>query len=192
VLILITHTVRSQTGILDVTFGNNGTVVRNLQDSGLYSQDMVLQPDGKILVLVQSSYKSMGDSNYNNIFRFHANGKVDSTFNGIGYTRRIYNNTAKKVALQPDGKILLVVQQWSLNPRPGLLVERYNSNGKVDSSFGQNGIVITGFFNTGDHRVFPEALFVKPNGKIVLGGYSTSYNTGALIMLLPNYIQMAV
>lgn len=46
-----------------------------------------------------------------------------------------------------------------------IVLIRYNSNGSLDSAFGNNGVVITDFFGRLDGGNF---LLLKPDGKIIV------------------------
>ena len=78
------------------------------------------------------------------------------------------------MAIQQDGKIL----QAGFNDGGGyqyrdFVLCRYNSDGTLDKSFGNNGTVITQGINGED---IPTGMVVQPDGKIVLGGYSSGDN----------------
>ncbi len=82
-------------GSNDNTF-NIGTGFNNT------TSDIIIQPDNKIIVA--GSFTSFNGTTSNRIIRLDANGSLDATFNiGIGF-----DNTALAVALQPDGKIIVV------------------------------------------------------------------------------------
>lgn len=90
-------------GTLDPTFGDGGKVVfvlNNLADEELTS--VLLQPDGKILAL--------GDSNSQSgllVFRFEANGALDSTFGTNGMTRVTFASSIQSEAIAfQNGKLI--------------------------------------------------------------------------------------
>ena len=73
----------------------------------LFSKDFALQPDGKIvLVGNSSSYKLYNDKNAvkgNNILRLNKDLSLDETFKtGLGFS-----SAPSGLAIQPDGKILV-------------------------------------------------------------------------------------
>src|SRR4030095_9507211 len=83
------------------------------------------------------------------------------------------------VAVQPDVKILVAgsidgncfTDCWGyVFCSPAFAVARFNSNGSIDSSFGQNGIVTTnlGPVNAGAAT----SVMLQPDGKIVVAGHS--------------------
>jgi len=90
---------------------------------------------------------------------FGANGLVLTDFsNG--------NDVAQDLALQPDGKIV-VVGYANNGQDDDWAVARYNTDGSPDPTFGAGGIVTTTFGNS-DEWAYGVAL--QPDGKIVVAG----------------------
>src|SRR6478735_10190949 len=82
-------------GTLDSSFGQNGIVTYKPSDFGLYSYDIAIQSDRKIICV--------GDGI--SVIRFNMDGSLDSSFGnsglaliGFGYTY----NIGKAVAVQSD------------------------------------------------------------------------------------------
>jgi uncharacterized delta-60 repeat protein len=98
-------------------------------------------------------------------------GQLDSSFNGNGKAMTHFrggDNYARDVALQPDGRIVVVgqvLQPSGLQPSKIALV-RFNTNGTLDISFGGDGKVRTVITHYDDG----EAVVIQPNGKIVVVG----------------------
>jgi uncharacterized delta-60 repeat protein len=147
-------------GTLDSAFARNGILDPVLPETNISPTSITIQPDQKIIA-AGSGYKNgvptmvlirvMPDGSYDQ--SFGTNGIVDSTF-GIG-------ESFPYIALQPDGKI--VVLGWYY---PGFILVRYNTDGTLDKSFGNNGEVLTTF---GEGTV-PSAIAITPDGKIVAAG----------------------
>src|SRR6478735_5016218 len=100
VSILSFNTLNAQPGTLDSTFGQNGIVTYKPSDFGLYSYDIAIQSDRKIICV--------GDGI--SVIRFNMDGSLDSSFGnsglaliGFGYTY----NIGKAVAVQSDDKIVI-------------------------------------------------------------------------------------
>jgi uncharacterized delta-60 repeat protein len=90
---------------------------------------------------------------------------------------------ANAVALQPDGKIVVVGTTYSPEFQSGdFLVVRYNSNGSLDTNFGTGGIVT---INQGSADVF-NAVAVQPDGKIVAVGRTSDGDRAIVARLNPN------
>ncbi|GAA4317861.1 hypothetical protein [Flaviaesturariibacter amylovorans] len=143
-----------------IRYNNDGTVDLTflLSGGGINGAVMALtfQPDGKLLV---GGYTD-GNNNaprWGGIKRFSANGQVDNTFSpGSGANSWSY---VHDIAVQADGKILIVgdFQQYGFTTVRG--VARLNSNGSIDETFVPN--LVSGSFQD------VEAL---PNGKTLLVG----------------------
>ena len=139
-----------QPGSLDSTF--NGTGYAYTNSTGQYpfmaGFANAIQPDGKLLVGGRSSSTTYGKSNDAIILRYKENGSLDSGF-GLGGIVRLflgYNGAVFfSIALQPNGKIITLGTTALIGPNiitKGILA-RYDADGKIDSSFGVNGLIIT-------------------------------------------------
>lgn len=148
-------------GALDTSF-NIGTGFGGSPTAATV-QSVVVQPDDKILVGGYfTTYKGVTQ---NRIVRLNTNGNVDTSFAvGAGVDNYFVND----IALQADGKILLGGGFISYNGIARRCLARINANGSLDTSFD----IGTGFFGTLSNV---EAISIQPDGKIVVGGYFTSY-----------------
>jgi uncharacterized delta-60 repeat protein len=102
---------------------------------------------------------------------FGAGGKVGTQFPQQTTTFRPRAGITA-IAVQPDGKIV-AAGYAHLSPNgvadaPAFALARYNTDGSLDTSFGDNGKLKT-FFN-GYEQVMAVAL--QPDGKIVAGGFT--------------------
>ncbi len=102
-------------GEYDSSFGSNGWVTTSF-DSSSWEQagvsSIALAPDGKI-IMVGSTYNNAQypDSyHYMALARYNTNGELDETFGEGGKVKLINNgyNHANSIALQKDGKIIVV------------------------------------------------------------------------------------
>jgi uncharacterized delta-60 repeat protein len=101
-----------------------------------------------------------------------AAGDLDQTFGRHGKVTTDFNGTtdiAYAVALQPDGKIVVVGTTYANNDysNEDFAVTRYNENGTLDTSFGANGRVTTNFPNL---AAVASAVAIQSDGKIVVAG----------------------
>jgi uncharacterized delta-60 repeat protein len=103
---------------------------------------------------------------------------LDPTFGNGGVVLRLDNNssTTREVAsqaiLQPDGKIVVTADIQTLPVTGGMndsmLVERFNADGSLDTTFGLGGMVslsVPGF-----QTVLLGSSTIEPDGKIVVTG----------------------
>ena len=98
-------------------------------------------------------------------------GQLDTTFGNGG---RVFgtNVRAFDIITQPDGKILAAGRTATNSVSVGdYVVERYNIDGSVDTTFGTNGNSAVGTFSA-DHLF---SMDLQPDGKIVLGGIKNQY-----------------
>jgi uncharacterized delta-60 repeat protein len=163
-------------GSLDETFGFSGIV---LADFGSFDRAhaLAIQSDGKIVVAGDSN--STGTGPYSMIVaRYNSDGTLDSMFGSGGKAIPVTGSfEVSALALQPDAKIILAGTYSSAYPAyADFALARYNSDGTLDATFGSGGTSVTDFAWTNsyshDNRAF--ALALQPDGKILLGGYSSS------------------
>ncbi len=129
------------------------------------AQNIVLQPDGAIVV----SGKPIGDSDYTDIARYDADGNLDSSFGSAGKLTLVGQTVGAGLALQPDGKLVLVGSTLPTGPTAATIdfaLTRLNSDGSPDTTF-QGGTVTTDF---GGQRTSANAVAVQADGKIVVVG----------------------
>ena len=98
-------------GTLDTAFGTDGTVTTDFSGGADKAYAVAIQPDGKIVV---AGYATSGGLSHFAIARYDSDGSLDTAFNPGGSKRgtRVTaigasNSTAKALALQPDGALVL-------------------------------------------------------------------------------------
>ncbi len=107
-----------------------------------------------------------------------APGDLDSSFDGDGKViTSIGDVTAKAyaVAIQPDGKTVVAGYATINDNGDDFAIVRYNVDGSLDSSFGDDGIVTTDI-GAGNNQA--TAVAVQPDGKIVVAGFANMGATG--------------
>lgn len=171
-------------GSLDTTFSSDGiqtTAIGGIEDQAF---GVVIQPDGKIVAV---GYSYNGSNKDIALVRYHADGSLDSSFDGDGkMTMAIggLDDIGYGITMQPDGKIL--VAGWTYNAsNSDMALLRFNPDGSPDLSFNGSGRVITTYGGSFD---FGNAPVVQANGKIVVAGYANngSNDDFALSRYLPN------
>jgi uncharacterized delta-60 repeat protein len=154
-------------GRTDTSFGAGG---RSTADVGGYGTTFALaiQSDGKIVAVGRASPPSSFDPGDFGVARFNADGSLDPSFAGNGRVRNDFGGAedALDVALQPDGKIVVV-------GGPGIYgapwaVARYDPTGNLDPSFDGDGKVVTDF---GGEAQGAWGVALQPDGKIVVAGW---------------------
>ncbi|MBD2680828.1 MULTISPECIES: DUF4347 domain-containing protein [Nostoc] len=162
---LSTYTGVLAPGSLDTTFGVGGKVITDIGGSER-AYGVAIQADGKIVV-VGETYNSNGNFA---VARYNSDGSLDSTFGNSGKAIADFANQTDipyGVSIQSDGKILIAGITYNGNQTDAALI-RYNSNGSLDTTFGNGGKVVTNFQGKNE---WIKSLAVQSDGKIVIGGY---------------------
>ncbi len=129
-------------------------------DGTIYA--VALQPNGKIIV--GGDFTLVNGTGRNRIARLNADGSLDATFNpGTGADNIVYD-----VAVQPDGKILLVGSFYGVNSTASFQVARLNADGSFDASF--KSPFAPPFFSSRSATSIIYSLALQSSGKIVIGG----------------------
>lgn len=167
----------SSQGQLETSFGNNGVViVETTNNDHQYFQRLFIQNDEKIVI---GGYveNPLNNEKIYQIKRFLNNGNVDSTF-GVDGTAVIFNDASQNnihlfisdIGQHSDGKLLICAEGWQSSK-----LTRLNTNGSVDSTFGNDGNVAIDLLTTnGLNYKLVECL---TDDKILLGAYVNFSNT---------------
>ncbi len=158
----------AQPGAPDSDFDADGKVSVDLSGNHDYANDVKIQEDGKIVVIGQSNISTDADFS---VVRYLPNGSLDESFSfdgkvitdiqgGIDY--------ASSFAFQSDGKIV-VVGSSSNGVDFDVSIVRYNSDGSLDNTFNETGILISPISTDTDYA---STVNVQSDGKIVVAGSS--------------------
>ena len=113
-------------GSLDSTFGTGGIFTSGFIVGSDGPSNVIIQPDGKILVADGAMLRLLSD------------GQLDTSFGTAGQATVLGSNTAS-MALLPNGRILVGLALATGDFASSGFVTRYKSNGNLDTSFGING-----------------------------------------------------
>ena len=162
-----------------------GFTVTRLSGEKAEIQAIAIQPDDKI---VAAGFISSPASVIGQLFvaRFSASGFLDTSFNGSGYSVLSpmgisYTGAWFRhcdVALQSDGRVVVVSTSEGIDGSNDMLVARFTSNGALDTTFG-GGIGYVRLDVDGIATVtseVAEAVSIQPDGKIIVVG--TAYTSG--------------
>jgi len=170
--ILFQHLVNINVGTVDKSFGNDGKVQMDFNNSKDRVNGIIEQADGKIIVI--GTYSNSSDPSENVdilIARYNENGSLDSEFGDNG--KKIIdlggNDVGIAVNLQVDGKIVAANRSCdSTNNSCKAILIRLNSDGSNDNTFGDAGkqtIEVGDLF----HEI-PHKFLIDPDGNIILVG----------------------
>ena len=127
-------------GERDMTFGEDGAVVVNVKNASENPRNLTVQADGKI---VGTGYASVDGVVVPILFRTSATGQLDTAFGegGIAYGQVLPGVTESYAAsVQGDKYISAGYGRGSDNTeKVDLIVDRWNANGTLDTTFGTNG-----------------------------------------------------
>ena len=147
-------------GTPDATFGMNGKVVHVVGVQGA-ANDVVLQPDGKIVVV--GFTKLINGAPQFTVFRLNGDGSLDTSFNSIGYNVVDSGGTeATTVALQSDGRIIVGGRFTGLD-LDGYL-GRFSTDGILEGPANALWKCSVSFRD----------VAIQPDGKIVVAGQALS------------------
>jgi uncharacterized delta-60 repeat protein len=169
-------------GTLDNTFGNAGLVITVAgAANGSSISSIALQPNGKILAFGNVNDVSVNDDFI--VVRYKPTGAVDKSFGTSGITTTDLGSAADYAAsimTLPNGKILVggSTNNLSITNQDFALV-RYNSNGIIDNSFGNGGIVKSDLGSTTER---PYSMLLQADGKILMGGIYYTGNDGDFVL----------
>jgi uncharacterized delta-60 repeat protein len=155
-------------GSLDNSFDADGIVTTSVGSSNDMAFSLALQQDGKIVVAGLSSNGSNDDFA---IVRYNTDGSLDNTFSVDGKVTTAVGSDdeiARAIVLQQDGKIVLAGYTDNGTDFDFALV-RYNTDGTLDTSFDEDGKVITVIGSENDLAM---SVAIQQDGKIVVAGYS--------------------
>ena len=164
-----------QDGIIDLSFGNSGIV--NINDGS----KIALQSDGKI-VLAGQYYD--GFDNLYCFSRYNIDGTIDDSFGDNGAVQTDVTSyrfdLCQSIKIKSDNKIIAVGTSYDDATQRNAVIVRFNEDGTLDGSFGDDGVVITDFNSLSNHGEFKD-VDILPTGEIIAGGNMEYYGgTGGM------------
>jgi uncharacterized delta-60 repeat protein len=175
----------NQNGTLDSTFGPccAGYVVTQVGSSAdSRATGVAILPDGKIVI---AGHYRIGNQRNFVLVRYDSNGAKDLSFGVQGIVTTPLGTQsdarAETLAIQSDGKIIAAGS--CQNATKDMVLVRYDANGTVDTTFGDNGVVITP--NAGDDLI--KKVKIQADGKIVAVGQIASPPTNYGDFILTRY-----
>lgn len=188
-------------GRLDPTFATDGTFELDLDGGFDEARAIATLPDHSIILagrLSQDAYADFG------VVKLTSDGALDTTFGrSEGGSRHGWNrmdiggsnihDDPVGVAIQRNGKIIVVGTTRDSERYPHVAVARFTADGQPDLSFGGNGtgfVVLPGM--APQRSDYPTAIALDARGKlaaddsITLVGYTTSVSEAFVIRLTAN------
>lgn len=161
----------------DPEFGVGGLVTTPISGAGnSIAYGVAITSDSHILVAGEAESTQKVQTAPHNDFalaRYDDQGRLDKTFGSGGIVTTAIgtgNDSARAIALDRKGRIVLV--GLSVNGRDNAFaVARYDSRGRLDSKFGDDGTVVTRL-GSGASDAF--AVAVQPDTRIIAAGFTTT------------------
>jgi uncharacterized delta-60 repeat protein len=169
------------TGAADATFGGGDGFTTTKVGVAGQASGIAIQDDGAIVV-AGWSYNILGNSSVV-VLRYDSGGSLDPTFSGDGKVKTVTEDgfdRGSDVVVKGDGSIVVV---GSSGYEYGLLAG-YTSDGSADTTFGDNGIVLTDL--GGFDGFAAEAL--QDDGAIVAVGTGSQHRYGSDSMAVARYL----
>ncbi len=175
-------------GTIDTTFGVAGKVRTDFGDQNFdRARSAALQPDGRIVAAGFAISQNGGVQNFA-VARYTSSGVLDTTFSRDGKTQIDFGNccqSATKVLLQSDGKIITVGGSNGESSEDDFLLARLNPRGSLDNTFGVGGQVRTSF---GDLNGGANGAALQSDGKIVAVGFQATFSNQWSNFALARYL----
>ena len=164
-----TVSLHAAAGSLDTGFNTTGVVIKDFLASESLCAVAVL-PDGKIVAAGTTDVSGHDDIL---VVRYLPNGTLDPTFSADGSEITTLlgtsNETATAMAIQPDGKIVVVGYTDAISVTSlKMFAVRFNADGGLDSSFGFAGKYTIDPTPSADDRATGVKILL--DGKIMIGG----------------------
>jgi uncharacterized delta-60 repeat protein len=152
-------------GSLDPAFGTGGKVLTDLGDNSAGAQIQAVVSDAAL----QSNDDIVVSGNFG-LVRYLPNGDLDTSFgtNGLATT----TGSAAGLAIEPNGDYLAVGAGTTASGVSTFEVTRLTSAGRLDPTFGNDGVVTTTFPDAPDGAA-ADAVLVEPDGDILVGGQAS-------------------
>jgi uncharacterized delta-60 repeat protein len=164
-------------GSLDNSFGTAGRALSDFSGSDDQSFSLLRQADGKLIAAGVAINSQTFEGEFA-LARFNLDGSLDGSFGKGGKTTTAFEegSSISSTALLPDGKIIAAgfafTAHEDLRPNHGevtgdFALAKYNADGSLDESFGEEGKVTSDFFGEDDAI---NAITLQNDGKIIAAG----------------------
>jgi len=165
-------------GTVDKSFNKSGLVINNGAAGGnADDSSKAIAIDSQDRILVTGSTTSAGNTDMV-VWRFKADGTIDTTFNGSGIT--VQNNAAggsgddsgNAIAVDSQGRILVAGSSTTSAGDTDMVVWRFKADGTLDTTFNGSGLVVNNGAAGGNGDDSGKAIAVDSQGRILVTGSS--------------------
>jgi uncharacterized delta-60 repeat protein len=160
-------------GSIDSTFADNGKLVYDSYRGQDHFSQLLLKPDGKIVICGSISYHAAL------LVQLLPDGSFDPGFGVNGVVQDEDENfTVADAAYQTDGKIV-AGGGYGYGFGYKACIARYLPDGKLDVGFGSNGKTVTNLEGSSEQIT---SIAIQDDGKIIAGGNSNGFNEIATLL----------
>ncbi|MBL8808955.1 MAG: protein kinase [Planctomycetaceae bacterium] len=154
-------------GAPDLSFGEDGRVVISGGDCNLSVIDHQQAEDGSLIIACNCDRST---EKFVRLVRMRIDGHIDETF-GVGGKVDVslpgIELKCQELAITTDQKIVLLARSNAASASQ-LFLQRYESGGELDTSFGVKGTLTPKF----DWELYPVAFAERSNGGFVIASYN--------------------
>lgn len=170
-------------GSFDSTFNGSGEISLTIGFDST-ANAVIVQPDDKIVVAGSTTLTGATSNHDFVLVRYNTDGSLDTSFGSVGRVTTDFNNGNDEIydaLVQPDGKIVAAgYSTGSLSNTRFTTLVRYNSDGSLDPTFGNNGKTV----QSNLPNSYAREVALQTSGKIIVvggGNPPLRYNTDGML-----------
>ena len=154
-------------GASDLSFDEDGRATVDFGTSFEGAEGVAVGADGSILIV--GGIDQGGPDESLAMARLTSSGEPDLTFSGDGQQIVESIDHGYGVALQEDGKFIVIAPGAGFEESSGWTIARFESDGTPDPAFGGGDGIVTTDLNP-DEPDAPRDVVIQPDGKIIVVG----------------------
>jgi uncharacterized delta-60 repeat protein len=180
-------------GSTDTTFDGDGRTTLDVLAHKGTTRVVLLQADDKIVAA--GTIRNTADSRTMfGLARYNADGSLDTGFGAGGVVIHDLGGCCDQVSSvvqQDSGRLVAAgLTDGGASATPDMAFVRFNTDGSLDRSFGENGAVIINFHESNGHDSV-QWLVQQPDGTLIATGHATpsnpfNYQDMPVVRLLPD------
>ncbi len=166
-------------GTLDTSFGTDGMAVHDNAAGGEgYDEGHAVTVDSSGKILVTGYSENANGITDMVIWRYNDNGSPDARFGNVGVVVHdsaaggSYHDRGYDIAIDSKGRILVTGISYSNAENYDMVIWRYNPDGTLDTTFGNDGIVINDNAAGGNGNDTGNSIHIDSKGRILIAGSS--------------------
>ncbi len=158
--------VSGQAGLLDMSFGTNGKVITNFENSTARATALSLQSDGKILLAGSDFSGSDGEELV--VVRYLSNGQIDIDYGSEGmFASNNSDFTVYDSEVDEEDNLYVLGAVNNTGENVKTFVAKLTIEGKVDTTFAGDGLWIS---ELPDVDEFYTEIVIQKNGQLLISG----------------------